>query len=143
MTVAEPVTLLTDYALAAVTGWLGWKLHAGHDRQLSRRCWAAGFSALALAAFCGGTYHGFAHDFAPFLRAALWKVTVYCVGIFGLAMLAGSIVSVCAGATRHVLLAAAGLKFLAYSVVMLDRNAFAFVIADTGSAMAGLVLLHG
>jgi uncharacterized protein DUF6962 len=143
MTISEPVTLLTDYALAAVTGWLGWKLYGGHDRQLSRRCWAAGFMALALAAFLGGTHHGFAQALAPLLLAAMWKVTVYCIGIFGLAMLAGSIVSVCTGAIRHALLAAAGLKFFAFSVVMLDRNAFEFVIADTGGAMAGLVLLHG
>ena len=143
MTVSEPVTLLTDYALAAVSGWLGWKLYARPERQLSRCCWAAGFIALALAAFLGGSHHGFAQKLHPFLLAAAWKVTVYCVGVFGLAMLAGSIVSVSTGVMRRALLGIAGLKFLAYSVVMFDRNAFEFVIADTGGAMAGMLLLHG
>ena len=143
MTVAEPVTLLTDYALAAVTGYLAWKLYQAHERQVSRRCWAAGFGALALAALVGGTHHGFAHDFGPVLRVATWKLTVYCIGLFGLAMLAGSILAVCGGAVRHALLAVAGLKFMAYAVVMFDRDAFEFVVADTGGAMVGLLLLHG
>jgi hypothetical protein len=143
MTVAEPVTLLTDYALGAVTGYLAWKLYRSQERQVSRRCWVAGFTALALAALVGGTHHGFTPYFGPVLLATTWKFTVYCVGIFGLAMLAGSIVAVCRGAMRHALLAAAGLKFLAYAVVMFDRDAFAYVIADTGGAMLGLLLLHG
>ncbi|MBI3916944.1 MAG: hypothetical protein HY322_08050 [Betaproteobacteria bacterium] len=143
MTVAEPVTLLTDYALAATTGYLAWKLYQAHDKQVSRRCWSAGFAALALAALAGGTHHGFAPYFGPALLAATWKFTVYCVGIFGLAMLAGSIIAVCGGAVRRVFLATAALKFLAYAVVMLGRDAFEFVVADTGGAMAGLLLLHG
>jgi hypothetical protein len=57
-------------------------------------------------------------------------------------MLAGSIVAVCRATLRHALLAGAGLKFLAYAIVMFDRDAFEFVIADTGSAMVGLLLLH-
>lgn len=143
MTLAEPVTLLTDYALGGVTGYLAWALHRRHEEQVSRRCWAAGFAALALAAFAGGTYHGFARHLEPALLAATWKFTVYCIGVFGLAMLAGSIIAVCAGRVRHALLAVAGLKFLAYALVMLDRDAFEFVIADTSGAMAGLILLHG
>ena len=143
MTVAEPVTLLTDYALTVVTGYLAWKLYQAHDKQVSRRCWVAGFAALALAALVGGTHHGFAPHFGPALLAATWKFTVYCVGIFGLAMLAGSIVAVCGGTVRRVLLAAAALKFLAYAVVMFGRDAFEFVVADTGGAMVGLLLLHG
>lgn len=142
MSVAEPVTLLTDYALGAVTGVLAWKLGLRHEQQLSRRCWAAGFSALALAALLGGTNHGFAPAFGPVLRATLWKLTVYCIGVFGLAMVAGSIIAAASGMMRQLLLGLAGLKFLAFSAVMLDHDAYAFVIADTGGAMLALLLLH-
>src|SRR5260370_457255 len=33
MTIAEPMTMLTDYALAGVTGWLGWRLFLARAMQ--------------------------------------------------------------------------------------------------------------
>ena len=85
MTIAEPVTLLTDYTLALVSGWLGWKLCACPERQLSRRCWAAGFIALALAAFLGGTYHGFAQQFHPFLHDMASRWVLFALALSALA----------------------------------------------------------
>jgi len=51
--VNEPVTMLTDYALALVSAWLGLRL------MRIEKFWAVAFLALALAAFLGGTWHGF------------------------------------------------------------------------------------
>jgi hypothetical protein len=58
---SEPVTMLTDYALGAVSAYLGVRLFR------FSKYWAIAFLALALAAFLGGTWHGFwQHDL-------LWK----------------------------------------------------------------------
>jgi hypothetical protein len=36
VTIAEPATLLTDYALAGVTGWLAWLLFRAREGQRAR-----------------------------------------------------------------------------------------------------------
>src|SRR5437764_5958238 len=81
--ISEPMTLATDYLLAAVTAAAGvLTLRAAHG-QASRRGWAAAFMALALGAALGGSHHGF--RFEP-----LWLPTLMVIGCASAAMLAGS-----------------------------------------------------
>jgi len=113
--IAEPATMLTDYALAGVTAWLSGSLARAREGQRSRALWALAFAALALAATLGGTWHGFAPSFAPIAVLLLWKATVLCVGIASFGMLAGSAISVTAGNARKTLVAiAAAALFLLY-----------------------------
>src|SRR5258706_89899 len=77
--IAEPTTMLTDYALAGVTGWLAWSLFRSREGQRSRSLWALAFAALALGAALGGTWHGFAPLFAETAVLLLWKATVFSV----------------------------------------------------------------
>lgn len=143
MTFAEPVTMLTDYALAGVCGYLAWRLCRQRESQVSRKLWVIGFSALGFAALIGGTHHGFAPHFSAALLAAGWKVTLYSVGIFNLAMLGGSIIAVTGGRVRRALLSVALLKFVAFAIWMTGHDEFRFAIADSAGAMLGLLLLHG
>ncbi len=48
MSLTEPTTLLTDYALGALCLWLGWKLYAlaAFQRQTSLKLWAGAFYLL-------------------------------------------------------------------------------------------------
>jgi len=48
--IAEPMTLVTDYALAGVTAWLAGSLFRAGEGQRSRALWSLAFAALALAA---------------------------------------------------------------------------------------------
>lgn len=132
--ISEPMTLITDYLLAAVTAWLSVRLF--RKSQTSTRFWTLAFAALALGAFLGGTWHGFLQS------DALWKATVLTVGVASFAMLAGSAIATTSGSSRNLLLALAVAKLIVYSVWMLRRDEFIFVVLDTGIAFAAVAALH-
>lgn len=140
--IAEPMTLLTDYALAGVAGWAGLRLLRRRESQGSRSAWALAFAALALAAAVGGSYHGF----APLLPAGalflLWKLTVLAAGLASFGMLAGSALAVAAGGLRRGLLVFAAAKFALYAGWMLTHDDFIYVIADSGVSVLGVAALH-
>jgi hypothetical protein len=143
MTIAEPMTMLTDYALAGVTGWLGWKLFRVRDGQTSRFLWALAFAALALAAALGGTWHGFASAFEQPTHCLMWKVTTLAIGVASFGMLAGSAIATASPRFRPLLLVLAAAKLALYSGWMLTHDEFIYVIADTSTAMALVAALHG
>lgn len=134
MSVSEPMTLATDYLLAGVSAWLGSRLY--RSRLPSRRWWAAAFGALALAAFLGGTWHGFVRD------PILWKATLLCAGLASFAMIGATAYATLSGNARTALFWLAGLKLVLYSYWVLRRSDFVFVIADTGIALLVVAVLH-
>lgn len=136
MTLSEPMTLATDYLLGVVTAWLCVRLARSRQSQKSRTFWALAFAAVALAAFIGGTWHGFLQG------KLLWKATLLAAGGASFAMLAGSAFAVLSGTPRAVLLALASVKFLVYAAVMLTRDEFLFVVIDSGIAFALVAALH-
>lgn len=142
MTLAEPMTLLTDYVLAGVTGWLGWRLLQARQGQTARAAWVLAFAALAAAAALGGTYHGFAPQLSASVLQRLWTASVLAAGLAGCAMFVGSVMATSAGRLRSVLLVVAAAKLAIYSGWMLSHNEFIYVIADSGLTMAAVALLH-
>src|SRR3989442_15570704 len=106
------MTVLTDYALAGVSAWLGFRLLG------SSRFWALAFFALALAALLGGTWHGF------FKSDLLWKATTLSVGVASFGMIVGSALATTTGVARRFLVGFAALKLLAYTVWMLGHDDF-------------------
>lgn len=143
MTITEPMTMLTDYTLAGVTGWLGLRLWRVRDKQQSRAGWSLAFEALALGAVLGGTYHGFAQAFDERTHHLLWRVTTFAIGIASFGMLAGSALAATTGAPRRTIVALAAVKLASYSAWMLLHDAFIYAIADTGIAMAAVGAMHG
>ena len=131
--VTEPVTLLTDYALAGVSAYLAFRLRK--NLAVSCRLWVTAFIALAIAAFLGGTFHGFQ-------IAWTWKPTVLSVGVASFGMLAGSAYTTTSGNVRRALLVATALKLVFYEAWMLGHDEFIYVVADTASAMLGVAALH-
>ena len=142
MTVAEPMTMLTDYALAGVTGWLAWLLFRGREGYRARAFWALAFATLALAAALGGTWHGFSPAFAEFAVILVWKVTVFAVGIGSFGMLAGSAIAVTTGGVRKSLVAISVVKLAIYSGWMVWHSEYIYVIADTSTALVLVAALH-
>ncbi|OGA64993.1 MAG: hypothetical protein A3G81_08165 [Betaproteobacteria bacterium RIFCSPLOWO2_12_FULL_65_14] len=128
--ISEPMTLATDYLLGGVSLWIAFKVF-----RISR-FWALGFTALSIAAFLGGTWHGF------FKSDALWKATTLAVGVASFGMLAGSARAVTSGLALRALTAFAALKLVAYCAWMLFHDDFIWVVADTGASLAIIAALY-
>jgi hypothetical protein len=141
--ISEPMTLVTDYALGAVSAVLGWRLHQDPRQDRARRCWALAFGALAVSAFLGGTHHGFATVMSEALYHLSWKVTVFAIGLFSFGMMAGSVLATARGTARAGLLAFAGAQLALYTAWMLAQDEYRYVVLDTAIAMATLLVLHG
>src|SRR5512132_2760077 len=116
MIVHEPMTVATDYVLAAATmafAVLAWRRGA--------RLWALMFAFAAAGSFFGGTFHGTA-------VAVWWKPTVYCIG------LASYFLLLAATTSRAVHLLAL-VKFMAYASWMITHDSFLWVILDYGLSL--------
>jgi hypothetical protein len=141
--ISEPMTMITDYALGAVSAVLGWRLYRNAQDERARKCWGLAFGALAVSALLGGTHHGFAALMSEATFAISWKVTVFAIGVFSFGMMAGSVLAATRGAVRAVLLVIAGAQLVIYAAWMLIHDAYGYVVLDTAIAMATLLLLHG
>ncbi|HUQ27914.1 MAG TPA: hypothetical protein VM051_04940 [Usitatibacter sp.] len=139
--ISEPMTLVTDYLLAALTLFLAWRLRVRASRQRARKAWALAFLALGTGAALGGTWHGFT-AIDPTLRAVLWKATVLAIGVASAAMIFGSARAMANPRLRRVLAAFAIAVFAVYAGWMLFHDAYVFVVVDTAVAMAIVAALH-
>jgi hypothetical protein len=126
----EPMTVLTDYALAAVSGVLAFRLI-----KVSR-FWALAFLALALAALLGGTWHGF------WQNDILWTATTLSVGVASFGMVTGSSLATTTGLPLRLLIGFATVKFVIYAIWMLGHDDFIWVVADTASALLIVGVLY-
>jgi hypothetical protein len=144
MQISEPVTMLTDYVLAALAIWFGRALLAepGGPKTRGRRAWGWAFIALAAGAFAGGTSHGFAVYLDGIAGRIAWKTTVWSIGAASCMMLvAAAHVALRPPATRW-LAAFAAFKFGAYFLLMAGQDDFRFVIFDYIPSMGIVLILH-
>ena len=134
--IAEPITTLTDYAIA-----LECLLFAA--RLLSRgwvaRLWAIAFGSVGGAAFLGGTLHGFAPQLGWEQRLWLWQGMVLALAIASFCTLAAGALAVPRRWRLGLLMVAIAKLIL---VLRLNTSPWAFVVsvADYLSALT-LVLL--
>lgn len=146
MLIAEPTTMLTDYAIAAEVlifagllfrlGWL--------QRRLAVQFWAGAFICVAIAATLGGTYHGFSPAFSNQAQQWLWQLMIYAISGAGLLMLAGTIISTVPRRWQLWCLAGVGWKFLIYvvwTIADFGGSGFQGAVADYLSAMLAVLFL--
>ena len=120
MTIHEPMTLATDYLLAASALVFA----AGLWRRA--RLWSLAFVCTAVASLAGGSYHGFGPLLEPAIARALWKITLFAVGCASFFLLSG---------TSRALAAFAAIKLVVYASWMITHDDFVWVIADYGSTL--------
>lgn len=113
MYLAEPTTLVTDWALAAVALVLGNRLQRTATGR-AQRLWAAAFLAGAAGALAGGIVHGFAGSLSPVARTVLWKIAQVACGVAASQIFAGLVLATVAGTWRGACLAGAAGQLAAY-----------------------------
>lgn len=144
MQITEPTTLITDYILAGLALYFGmcqWRL-ASAFRQKSIRLWSIAFFSLAIGAFVGGTSHGFKLYLSDFANQAIWKTTVYAIGVTSFCLFSGTVVATFSAAVQRWLLALAAIKLATYAVWMVSHDAFLYVVLDYAPAMLAVVGLQ-
>jgi hypothetical protein len=117
MTIHEPMTLATDYLLTIAAAIFAVRLWR------TNRMWALAFLFTAAGSFFGGTFHGFAQTMEPLAAAALWKATVFSIGLASFFLLVGS---------GRALAVVAIVKLVIYASWMITHDAFIWVIIDYG-----------
>ena len=93
MLISEPITTLTDYAIALESLVLGTVLlYRGIARgQLAPQLWGAAFESVAIAAGLGGTCHGFVLALGDQTVRILWQGMVYALSFASFFMLLAAI----------------------------------------------------
>ncbi len=78
----EPMTMVTDYLLAGQCVFLALSLLAKSRRagRGSVGLWVTAFFVAALAAFAGGTSHGFRLYLGEVKWSVVWTITVWSIG---------------------------------------------------------------
>jgi hypothetical protein len=140
--ITEPMTMITDYLMGALAFVLAMRLvgDSTAGRQLSGRLWAAALVMTAVAAFVGGTYHGFIQWMPGLAGRAMWKATLLATGLGSACLLAAAVVAAVAGPLRTALAGVVIAKLAFYVWTIATKDSFTLVIADYGTALVAVVL---
>jgi cytochrome bd-type quinol oxidase subunit 2 len=139
----EPDVVITDYVLAAECAlFAGLLCFRNTPVSYARRCFAALFASLGLAAFLGGTVHGFFADEAARGARILWSATLLSVGAATLAAwLSGAAVLLSRRAARYLGRAALA-QFIIYgSLIAAGLRDFAFAVLNYLPAVVFLLVV--
>jgi len=130
MTVQEPATLITDYALSGLAAYCCAGLFRGAGKGNPRRLWAWGFGALSLGALLGGTSHGFAALLSAPALESLWRGTLAASHLANF-FLAAAARGPLEGKPLETFRVGLGAKLLAFAAWSAATQSFAAVIADS------------
>ena len=140
----ELATMLTDYGLGMLCtlfGWWLWRTREG-SANTSVTYWAIGMVALAVAAFAGGTVHGFSLVLAEVVLQGLWKGTAFAIGLASFCFLSGTMIASVVKPVRYWLIVFSAVQFACYAVWMATHDEFRYVIYNYGMTLAVILLVH-
>jgi hypothetical protein len=141
--IAEPMTVLTDIALAVVAFVLATRLglHAAAEGIVASSSLAGGLLATGIAAALGAISHGADPRTDADVRKRLWRATLYVSGLVGAASIASVAFFAARGGIRTAILVFAALKLAVYIISIARRPEFWVAAADFGGALT--ILLAG
>ncbi len=128
VTLHEPMTVFTDYLLATVSVYLAWTLSRRHSSPVARS-WMWAIAALAVAAFSGGTTHGFP-NLPPPAPAALWKITQTAIGIAAYFVTRGTVLRHVPAKISRIVQSIALCQLAIYLVWIALHDEFIYSIVD-------------
>jgi hypothetical protein len=136
---AEPITTLTDFAIALQTLLFALLLlRFSHVERL----WAAAFLCVSLASLLGGTYHGFAAYMAYPVQRGLWAVLTYAMGFCSFLILVATAQATVKPRWQRWITLLAIAKLLTYLYAITQRLTFSYVVADYLLALLLILGLH-
>ncbi len=135
------MTLLTDYALCALSLVLASRIRSrGHPA--ASKYWMQALLSAGIAAFIGGTYHGF----LPYLPAAaasgLWKGTLFSIGWAAYQAELATIHTHLSSASRKVLNVVFVAQLGVYCVSITLSDAFLVAIVNYSIAFLFVLVVH-
>jgi hypothetical protein len=110
VSISEPTTLVTDYALAlfsAIFGIVLLRLRTHRGTLL----WSIGFLSLAAAGLTGGSFHGFRLMMSDSAHRSLWNITCILIGASTGFMISGAMTGPLSRYGKNTRWHAAGLAF--------------------------------
>jgi hypothetical protein len=140
--IAEPMTTLTDYMLAALAAWLVVRLLRGSTASRARTLLAASFLSIGIAALVGGTLHGFLPYLGDATGTLLWKLTVLAIGASAFLFVAASAYASLRATPRRILLAIGMVQLAAYAAWMVRHDDFVWVIVNYVPQMVVVLALQ-
>jgi hypothetical protein len=139
MSLHEPATLITDYLLALVALVCGLLLRR-NDPPPARLWFARGMLVSALSAFVGGSYHGFAPNFAYEIQAIWWRSILITLSLVSAALALSLMHEVAPSHRQPLIRSLIILKLAIFLVVALMRPVFLFAIIDYGTALLAWIV---
>jgi len=139
---SEPITTLTDYAIALESLIFAGLLWQKPDRHPAVQGWVVAFLGVAIAAALGGTWHATSADWPEPIIRLLWQGMVLALGLASFGMLAGSVLSTVPRRWQAAAMLAIFVKSLVYLSGATACESFDCAIADYFSAMLIVLLLH-
>lgn len=133
MTIHEPSTLLTDYLLAGLAGWLAWRLSAGVRAIVpATRWWSRTLALTAVSAFVGGSYHGFGPNFPAGVAGTWWTAVLLIISLVSATLSMGLVHELVAPARQRPWVGLIAVKLAAFAGIALVHPVFLVAIADYG-----------
>jgi hypothetical protein len=144
MSFSEPTTMATDYVLVLLCGFFAWRLwRAGKGTAQASVCsWAAGFVCFGLASLAGGTFHGFSTLFSEAALQALWKITVYAIGLASFFLLTGTFSTSVVPTVRQFTMLIPYVQLIVYALWMATHDDFRYVIYEYAFTNLSIVALQ-
>jgi hypothetical protein len=134
------MTVFTDYLLAVLSAHWAWRLHRQSPSRAARN-WMWALIALAVAAFLGGTTHGFP-DLPGVAPWALWKTTQAAVGLAAFFVTRGTGIRHLGARMSRVVLSIAVLQLVFYLGWIAGHDEFIYSIVDYGIAFGFALVVH-
>jgi hypothetical protein len=138
--------MITDFAITATAWWGSWLLlmRAGNRRYRCRRLWAVGLFFVGLGALLGGVRHGLPVYLSDAANLAVWKGTVYTIGLSLVFVVAGTIAGSPLQASTGKLFRAVNIfVFVLFALWMVRHNDFLYVIYYYVPAILTVAAIHG
>lgn len=137
--IAEPDVALTDYALVVETLLLGFWTCRSYTSNSLKPWFVLLFWSISVAAFVGGTVHGFLTDPQSFGARASWLITMIFLGLTALSEYGIAAHLLFSSRSANILIFSAVLIFALYVVVVAFWNAtFRIAVIDY---VGGLIFL--